>query len=176
MKSAALPFSAACLLGLAMLCASCASVPATRPAGKSAEQAVLVRSLHSNDANEIATVLNNLGFDAKAMAKSNSIVVLGTPDQLNLAQNVIDLFDMKVDGENILFLYPLKNATAQDIAPILQKILDNNFPTHGTDPHDFVVPDAHSNSLMICAPPKYVTYIKELLDQLDLPGTSPAHH
>jgi type II secretory pathway component GspD/PulD (secretin) len=142
----------------------------------------MIRFLRNQDATEAADILHSqLGLNAQASIRTNSIVIRGDIELLKLAGTILDTLDADPAPEkNITFLYQLKNAAADQLAATAQQHFDKGILTqadHADGLHITITPNAATNTLLIAAPPRYVESIKKTLTDLDLPATGvpPTH-
>jgi len=161
------------LLPLILLSAliGCSTTAATRPAAAPAPaEDFLVRQLNHEDARFLATLLPRfLNVQARALPKTNCIVVTGHSGDLKLADYIISTLDKSSGPEDIVsFIYPLKRATADQAASTLQEILDHayNYASDG-GPRFIAIPDARSNSLFVLTLPHDLDAIRKMIDELD---------
>jgi hypothetical protein len=178
-------------LFFALLCASCATSPATRPTPKSIPLTsfgqpqpfpmpddFLIREIQYEDAADVATLLHDLlGVNAQVSAKSNTILIMGPTERLKLAGAIIDQVDHNAEPEDITtFVFPLKNAAADQLAATMQQLFDKGFLQDDLPFKKvplYVIADPRTNSLLIGASAKYVAAIKQILDELDRPIPAP---
>ncbi len=142
-----------------------------------------------------------LGTRVRVIAdyRTNSLVVQAAPrDLAEVAKLIRDLDVNEVPAQNEIRVFPLKNALADDLAPILQEAVtgqsDAQLPDNFTRPSTtltifavdsdgsrmidsgllagvIVTADANANALVIRAPNSSMPLIAELIRQLDqLPG------
>ncbi|WOR16263.1 type II secretion system secretin GspD [Hyphomonas sp. FCG-A18] len=138
-------------------------------------------ALRNVPAVEMEGILSNLmstredgartNFEVSASKSSNSIVVRG--DELNVAQaiRVATELDETDPIQDSLRVIALKNSTAEDIVPILEKLSESMAAKSG--PADDVSRQATiahheaTNSLVISAPPESLLAMERVVDELD---------
>ncbi|MDP6637501.1 MAG: secretin N-terminal domain-containing protein [Phycisphaerae bacterium] len=123
-----------------------------------------------------------------AMSKENIVIVQGSAEVLALASELIETFDAKQAGSNIVIeIIKLKNAQAETLAEAINATLakqaasrrtsrrgSRNTPTTTDDETVTVTPEPNSNSVLIRGPESEVPAVKAMIMQLDMGGTSSA--
>ena len=138
-------------------------------------------ALRNVPAVEMEGILSNLmsdredgprtNFEVSASKSSNSIVVRG--DELKVAQaiRVATELDETDPIQDSLRVIALKNSTAEDIVPILEKLSESMAAKSGPvdDPSRQATIAHHeaTNSLVISAPPESLLAMERVVDELD---------
>ena len=135
----------------------------------------------------------NIPVIASADERTNTVVVSGPSDVLEVVATVIKELDANPDEERSLFVYTLKNARADNIKEKLNSLFQelqqiNNQNAQGisgrgggttnvrrsdssTDVSDevYIESDEDTNSLLVMTSPKNYEKIKKIIDALDHP-------
>lgn len=112
-----------------------------------------------------------VNFEVSASRSSNSIVVRG--DDLSVAQaiRVATELDQTDPVQDSLRVIELKNSTAEDIVPILEKLSDSMAAKSGPAGEETaratIAHHAPTNSLVISAPPESLLAMERVVDSLD---------
>ena len=134
---------------------------------------------------------------AAADERTNTVVVSGPPDVLEVVAEVIKDLDSDPTEEQAVFVYSVKNAQATKMAEVLNKLFDQASATtgragsaqtqRGRDMRQqqgsstgtqigagvfgevYVVADEDTNSLMVMTASKNFERLKEIMDDLDRP-------
>ena len=123
-----------------------------------------------------------------AMSKENIVIVQGSAEVLALAAELIETFDAKKAGSNIVIeIIKLKNAQAQTLAEAINATLARQAAARSTarrgsrtpapttdDEAVTVTPEPNSNSVLIRGPESEVPAVKAMIMQLDSGGISSA--
>jgi general secretion pathway protein D len=133
---------------------------------------------------------NNSVVRASADDYSNSVIVNAPRNEQEQVGKLIESLDKKSDEPQQSKVFPLKYATATDLAPVVQNVLVSNAPRgrggigsqnvpidqrfqqaarFGSAQAAFgqVVADTRTNSLVVTGTPDNLTVIEELIKQLD---------
>ncbi|MCX5924518.1 MAG: hypothetical protein NTZ68_03790 [Candidatus Dependentiae bacterium] len=115
--------------------------------------------------------------------RTNSLILLGAAKEVKRVEDfIVNHVDIPLDrGAPPIFTYPLQYTVAADVATLLSKIISyGSNATTGPIPHGGVldgvkyfqkmtiVPDLHTNSLIINATPEDFEAIKPLIAELDI--------
>ena len=114
--------------------------------------------------------------------RTNSLLVSGTPNYLELVEKVVKELDLQPANERDTFVYKLKNATAADVArvvnefvsedqrKILQTLSADELPsaTKLLEREVTVVGDLKSNTVLVNASPKYLEKVRTIIGELDI--------
>jgi type II secretion system protein D len=115
-------------------------------------------------------------------SRTNSLLVSGTPAQLDLVADVVERLDALEANEREVFVRPLRNAVAADVARVIgdfvreeqeklvstlgadqlgsaARLLEREVTIHG---------DAQSNTVLVSASPRYAARMRGLIDELDV--------
>ena len=113
---------------------------------------------------------NNAGA---AYANGNVIVVTDYANNVGRIADVIDALDVP-QGDAVMV--SLKYAAAQDLAPIITKLMgDGNVGTQGNDPSQrvSVVADGRLNALLVRSEsPSRISSVRQLIANMDQPGAA----
>jgi general secretion pathway protein D len=140
-------------------------------------------SLANIPASEVARILTSIGdqpsqngqstaLKAIAAGGSNSIVLYGSPADVDKGKRIARELDLADRQQDALKVIPLNNATAQDIVPILQQMaLAMDGRRVGGNVGDAAATTiAHheaTNSLVISAPPETLAGLEKVIADLD---------
>ncbi len=114
--------------------------------------------------------------------RTNSLLVSGTPNYLELVEKVVNELDAQEANERETCVYKLKNATAIEVArvvnefvsedqrKILQTLSAEELPSASKmlEGEVTVVGDQKSNTVLVNASPKYLERVKAIIDELDV--------
>jgi type II secretory pathway component GspD/PulD (secretin) len=100
-----------------------------------------------------------------AMAAANAVVVQAPPEQIALARELIESFDVPGIGEASVVIVELKNATAESVAEALRSMLPA--PPRGKEPDVFVHADSLTNSVLLRAPAGQRKVLEDMIARLD---------
>ncbi|HSW44088.1 MAG TPA: secretin N-terminal domain-containing protein, partial [Phycisphaerae bacterium] len=98
---------------------------------------------------------------------SNSLVVTASEDDHKMAKHLIDLLDRKSTLAEQLHVIPLAKAQAEQVADMLQKLLEKQQTGTEKGGGFAVTPEPRTNSLLVWAAPDMLGQIKTIVDQLD---------
>jgi type II secretory pathway component GspD/PulD (secretin) len=115
-------------------------------------------------------------------SRTNSIIVAGTPRYLDLVEQVILELDSKSGNEREQFVYPLKNAVAEDVALVIgefiaedqRKLIETLPPdqrgsaTRLLEREVTIIGDEKSNSVVVSVSPRYREQVMAMIEQLDV--------
>lgn len=115
-------------------------------------------------------------------SRTNSLLVSGTPTYLDLVENVIKDLDNQEASERETIVYPLRNATAAEVARVVSEFVDTEqqklISTLGADQigsaarllerEITIVGDEKSNTVLISASPRYRERLMEMVERLDV--------
>jgi type II secretion system protein D len=157
--------------------------PGTVPAGNfqpaPAAQGAVVQLLGSeltavpDDRQDLSITVDN---------RTNSLLVSGTPLYLDLVEEVVENLDALEANEREVFAYPLRNATALDVAAVLttfvdqeqQKLLGTLSPdqlgsaSRLLEREVTIVGDEKSNTVLVSASPRYMDRVRQMIFELDV--------
>ena len=114
--------------------------------------------------------------------RTNSLLVSGTPNYLELVEKVVLELDQQKANERDTFAYKLKNATATEVARVVnefvsedqKKILEtlsaDELPSASKllEREVTVVGDKKSNTVLVNASPRYMEKVQEIIQELDV--------
>ncbi len=102
---------------------------------------------------------------------SDSLMVAGTPDQIETVQELVRDLDNITERTAGLKIYPLKNARAEAAAEVLGKLLseEQGGEDAANDSRLVVSPDPETNSLMVLADPQIINQVDDIIEHLDRP-------
>ncbi len=136
---------------------------------------------------------------AAADDQTNAIVVSAPPDVMTIIADVVAQLDADPTAEESIFVYPLTNAKANDLEPVLQNIFSESAGTPGGRAQQgggfrgrqgqpaaetsvaagamvadlagkvYVVAEETTNSLLVRTAPRYFDRVRTILDELDRP-------
>ncbi len=101
---------------------------------------------------------------------SNSMMVAGTPDQIETVRGLVKDLDSITESTAGLKIYSLKNARAEAAAEVLRNLL--SFERAGPDSTGsrlIVSPDKETNSILVLADPHALPQVTEIIEHLDRP-------
>ncbi|MFM2164907.1 MAG: hypothetical protein RL325_1344, partial [Planctomycetota bacterium] len=114
--------------------------------------------------------------------RTNSLLVSGTPNYLELVENVVKELDGQQANERDTYAYKLKNAAATEVARVVnefvsedqRKILEtlsaDELPSASKllEREVTVVGDQKSNTVLVNASPRYMDRVREIIKELDV--------
>jgi type II secretory pathway component GspD/PulD (secretin) len=114
--------------------------------------------------------------------RTNSLLVSGTPNYLELVEKVVKELDQQQANERDTFAYKLKNATATEVArvvnefvsedqrKILQTLSADELPSASKllEREVTVVGDSKSNTVLVNASPRYMEKVQDIIKELDV--------
>jgi type II secretion system protein D len=115
-------------------------------------------------------------------SRTNSLIVAGTPWYLDLVQEVVDTLDTKDANERVQWVYPLKNAVAEEVARVVSEFVAQDqeklISTIGVEQlgaanrllerEVTIVGDVKSNTVLVSASPRYIDRVKDMIAKLDV--------
>ncbi len=115
-------------------------------------------------------------------ARTNSLLVSGSPNYLDLVDEVVTELDALEANEREVFVYPLRNSAALDVSRVITQFVDTEQQKLvGTLSPDQVgsaarllereitiVGDDLSNTVLVSASPRYMQRVKSMIDELDI--------
>ena len=108
-----------------------------------------------------------------AYAGTNALIITDYADNLRRIDKIIASLDVPPSGEPLIVT--LKNASAIDLVPLLNKLVGADTATQGSQPGDpqqrvMIVADPRSNSVLLRSDnPGRAARIKAMIEQLDTP-------
>ncbi len=135
-----------------------------------------VYALKNESASQLVNVLRPLitpNNSIAAVPTGNALVITDYADNLQRLNRIIASLDNPPSGEPVMV--PLRNASAIDLVPILNRLLADpgGAPGAAADPQlrVAVVADPRSNSILVRADnPARLARVRALIEQLDTPG------
>lgn len=112
----------------------------------------------------------NGGVEISSALSSNSIVIRGDEVDLERALQIVSDLDQPPRVQDTLRVIPLKNASAEELVPILETISNSfNEATPGEGPGESATIAHHqaTNSLVVSAPPEMLISLERVVDELD---------
>ena len=114
--------------------------------------------------------------------RTNSLLVSGTPTYLELVEKVVSELDEHEANERETFAYKLKNATATEVARVVNEFVSEDqrkilatlsaeeLPSASKllEREVTVVGDSKSNTVLVNASPKYLEKVREIIEELDI--------
>ena len=114
--------------------------------------------------------------------RTNSLLVSGTPLYLDLVEEVVQNLDAMEANEREVFAYPLRNATALEVAAVLTNFVDQEqrklLSTLSPDQlgsasrllerEVTIVGDEKSNTVLVSANPRYLDQVRQMIAELDV--------
>jgi type II secretion system protein D len=115
-------------------------------------------------------------------SRTNSLLVSGTPQYLDLVGEVVEKLDALEANEREVFVYPLRNAAAAEVARVLtqfvekeqEKLLGTLSPDQlGSaarllEREVTIVGDDRSNTVLVSASPRYLHRVRQMVSELDV--------
>ena len=140
----------------------------------SEEEFELVRLEHANAA-EVVRILQGVSSDGqdrgelKIMpdARTNSILLGGEESRRVRMRALIAHLDSPMEDTGHTQVVYLRHAEAESLSNILENVGQNRQGQNGED-HVSIVPDPHTNSLVITAPPETMRSMQAVIRQLDI--------
>ena len=138
-------------------------------------------SLKSVPAREMETILVNLlgtqdgnireNFEVTASQTSNSVIIRGDAPTVARAVQVATELDAAEPTRDNIRVISLNNATAEEIAPVLESLAatmaDQRGPAENAAPPATIAAHVESNSLVISATPDTLLAMERVVDALD---------
>ncbi|RIJ20685.1 type II secretion system protein GspD [Henriciella barbarensis] len=138
-------------------------------------------SLKSVPAREMETILVNLlgtqdgnvreNFEVTASQTSNSVIIRGDAPTVARAVQVATELDAAEPTRDNIRVISLNNATAEEIAPVLESLAatmaDQRGPAENAAPPATIAAHVESNSLVISATPDTLLAMERVIDALD---------
>lgn len=114
--------------------------------------------------------------------RTNSLLVSGTPTYLDLVDKVVKELDAQEANERETYVYKLKNATATEVARVVNEFVSEDqrklLQTLSTDElpsaakllerEVTIVGDQKSNTVLVNASPRYLEKVRSIIDELDV--------
>ncbi len=104
--------------------------------------------------------------------RTNNLILIGHPISLEKIKMLVSQLDQKIlTEEGNIRVYPLKNANAQKVSEVLQKIsstLKQSTNQKSTSTKTTIIPDIPSNSLVIFADKEEFPAIENVIKKLDI--------
>jgi type II secretory pathway component GspD/PulD (secretin) len=115
-------------------------------------------------------------------SRTNSLLVSGTPIYLDLVSEVVEGLDALEANEREVFVYPLRNAVATDVAGVIttfveaeqQKLISTLSPdqigaaARLLEREVTIVGEEKSNTVLVSASPRYMDRVKSMINELDV--------
>lgn len=109
-------------------------------------------------------------IEISASLSSNSIVIRGDDAAIQQAQKVINELDREPRVQESLRVIPLKNASAEDLVPILETMsgsLSDGAAAEGAGDRATIAHHQPTNSLVLSAPPEMLRSLERVVSELD---------
>jgi type II secretion system protein D len=114
--------------------------------------------------------------------RTNSLLVSGTPNYLDLVETVVLDLDAQEANEREVITYQLRNSEALEVARVIGEFVDEEqrklVETIGMDQigsaarllerEITIVGDEKSNTVLVSASPRYVERMREMIEELDI--------
>ncbi len=100
----------------------------------------------------------------------NSLIVVGTPTNIELVRALVDQLDVELaSANNAVRVVPLENAAADRVAGVLQQIFEEREDLASARPEDrlIVSVDARTNALILSTSPRSFAIVEKLIETLD---------
>ena len=154
--------------------------PAPGPDGAIPAGPPVIGSLSGTDLTAVPDERQQLSITVDS--RTNSLLVSGTPSYLDLVSRVVEELDALEANERDTFVYPLRNATAADVASVIgQFIQEEQQKLLGTlsdeqlgsasrllEREVTIVGDEKSNTVLVSASPRYMERVQEIIHELDV--------
>ncbi len=147
----------------------------------------LPEGLAGGDAGTLGSDLTLVPDDRQQLSitvddRTNSLLVSGTPTYLELVEKVVLELDGQEANERETFAYKLKNATATEVARVVNEFVSEDqrkilatlsaeeLPSASKllEREVTVVGDLKSNTVLVNASPKYLEKVREIIEELDV--------
>ena len=131
-----------------------------------------------NELDQAEAVLGGKGNRVRAVGETARNTVVLTGDSERVRQMVDLLKDLDKDGLDsggVFFLYPLRNASAEELAPVLRASLnatdeqEDRFVLPQFKSESMVVADRRRNVLLISTSTKMEGHVRDVIEKLDMP-------
>jgi len=143
---------------------------------------------YANAGDLSGTITPLLGGTVAAYAQTNSLMVTDTGSNIRRVLQIVRNFDVPGEQQELLVL-PLKHAEAGELSQEILQVLEkqasaapsagggpagrgapapiSGAPAGGSQSGATIVPETHTNSLIVVASPRLMDSIQELVEQLD---------
>ena len=115
-------------------------------------------------------------------SRTNSLLVSGTPNYLDLVADVVQELDALEANEREVFVYQLRNAVADEVANVISSFVETEqqklISTLSADQvgsaarllerEVTIVGDRTSNTLLVSASPRYMQRVRDMIGELDI--------
>lgn len=104
--------------------------------------------------------------------RMNAIVLVGTPDNLDIVGELVSLFDIPAASEDAsVRVYPVTHASAARLATTLENLVQQQVRARSLRPGDelVIVADDRTNALVISTSRRSFALVEQLLETLDSP-------
>ncbi|MCG8510998.1 MAG: type II secretion system secretin GspD, partial [Rhodospirillales bacterium] len=148
-------------------------------------------SRNSGESRQVSATLK-----ASADDRTNTVVVTGSPEMLDLIATVIDELDENPTSQEDVFIHFVRNGEASNLADILNNLFSTSGTTRGGGSSSSrfsggsfqrggnveqegamalvgnvdVVPDADTNSILVLTSTRNIPMVKKIIEQLDKPA------
>ncbi len=144
---------------------------------------IKVRRLEHIDADSLARLLASVyqqvlgprvgDLSVTGLAKPNALLLVGRPENVQLAMGLVDQLDQPVEAKNRFEVYPLQHAAASDVKALVDDYFEqqvNAGQEEGASllrSRAFVVADYRSNVVIVSAAPRDQVEVKALVKRID---------
>lgn len=143
---------------------------------------IKVRRLKHIDADSLAQLLASVyeqvlgprvgDLSVTGLAKPNALLLVGRPENVQLAMGLVDQLDQPVEPTNRFEVYELKHASAADVKTLIddyfeQQVEGNEDGASLLRSRAFVVADYRSNVVVVNAAPRDQVEVRALVQRID---------
>ena len=144
---------------------------------------IRVRRLQHIDADSLARLLGGIYDDVlgprvgdlsvTGLAKPNALLLVGRPENVQLALGLVDQLDQPVEPTNQFEVYPLSHASATDVKALIDDYFEQQAEAGDDDgasllrSRAFVVADYRSNAVIVSAAPRDQVEVRALVKRID---------
>lgn len=153
------------------------SVPVSASRGKLAGEQMVTHVFHikNESATQLLTVVRPLvspNNSISAYANNNTLIITDYAENVARIAKIIDALDVP---QGDIVIIPLKHTSAQDIAPLINKLMGESAQGQPTDPSQraTVAADNRLNALLVRSEnPSRINSIRQLVANMDQPGAA----
>lgn len=144
---------------------------------------IKVRRLKHIDADSLARLLSSVyqqvlgprvgDLSVTGLAKPNALLLVGRPENVQLAMGLVDQLDQPVEPTNRFEVYSLQHAAASDVKTLVDDYFEQQAETGQEEgasllrSRAFVVADYRSNVVIVSAAPRDQVEVKALVKRID---------
>jgi len=108
------------------------------------------------------------------LVKPNTILIIGRQESINGAKELIAKLDTRVSPNAAFRIFPVKHATATELATSIQTAFQQRLPgpnvQPGFPPQITITPDIRTNAVIVQGSPRDIDEVAAMIKQMDIPG------